>query len=121
MKISEQISVFLKFIDSINAEYDRNFQIVGLKDKEGQDDFHNLELGELKYKERAKLATKIQNDRIERRKAKDACAVLEPLCEFLKDESHKRTLNKLRNTLGDIRKIEDRLENRTYNKRAPDK
>lgn len=79
-----------------------------------------LELGDLKYAERAKLATKLQQCRQERREYKDVVQVLAPLFEHLSDARNKNSFNQLREVLGKMRKVERRQNHRVYYPRVLD-
>lgn len=83
-------------------------------DRLTQDYLHQLELGELTYKERAKVATKLQQCRQMRRIHKDTAEILEPLITYLETEKGKQLINLLREVLGKTRKTEERMETRVY-------
>lgn len=117
-KRSDSLADFLNFIDLSKNDYYYHFENVKQKDHEHQDHIHLLELGKLGHHEKARLATKIEQSRIERRKSKDAVEVLEPLVTYLEDEANKKAMNRLRQVLGDMRKREERQENRVYHKRC---
>ena len=79
-----------------------------------QDYLHLLELTDLSYHDRAKLAEKLKDCRIQRRTAKDMVAVLEPIVEFLSTERGKVLISQLQQVLGKIRKAEKYIEQRSY-------
>ena len=83
-----------------------------------QDYLHKLELEDLDYRERAKLATRLRDCRQLRREHKDTAEILEPLVQFLESEKGKNMLNLLREALGKTRKAEERMENRVYRPRV---
>ena len=73
-----------------------------------------LELDGLDYKERAKVATQLAKCRQARRECKDTVEILEPLVQFLESDKGKNLLNLVREALGKTRKVEERMETRTY-------
>ena len=83
-------------------------------DKLTQDYLHKLELGNLDYKERARVATQLAQCRRSRRECKDTVEVLEPLVQFLESDKGKNLYNLVRETLGKTRKVEERMETRVY-------
>lgn len=111
---SEPISWFCKMMEDAQKDYAWNYEQVNRMDKLTQDYLHKLELDELAYKERAKVATQLARCRQKRREHKDTVEVLEPLVEFLESEKGKTLLNMMRETLGKVRKIERSMETRTY-------
>ena len=69
--------------------------------------------------ERNRVATKLQNSRKERRKNKDIVKLYERFVRFTEDQSNRRTINLLRQLLGQQRKEEEYLKsNRIYKKRV---
>ena len=116
--LSEFIEAFLNRLDEVKPAYDWHFNNVGERDKESTDYLHSLELDGLGYAARAKLATKWKLNRTDRRKSKDMVVLLEPVMKFLEDEMNKKTINRLRNVLGEVRKQEETQKNRGYRKRV---
>ncbi len=82
------------------------------ENKRTQDYLHKLELDNLNYKERAKLSTKLMENRKLRRKYKDEYEENLPISEFV--EVNKQFIKKLEQLLGEIRKVEKYHENRQY-------
>lgn len=118
MKNSEYISSFLRFC----TESEKNLAGASARELQlnntTQDLLHELELGELNYKERAKVATKLAGVRRERRIEKDTVEELEDFVSWYYDPSTKRVLDQLRNILGKVRKQEEYHENRSYKKKG---
>lgn len=112
--VSNTLTDFLNYITELQKIYKWNKNELNSLDKETQDYLHLLELGELNYKERAKLATKLANIRKLRRQSKDTVEVCEPLIEYFNSDKGKNTLNVLKSTLGSVRKIEKSKVNRVY-------
>lgn len=111
-KLSEQISEFLNLLNAVAPSYQYAYDKVGEQDKLTQDILHSLELENLKYNERAKLATQLQQVRRSRRGYRDMVEELEPIAEFAKN--NKKFLDMLRQCLGEVRKQEKYHENRRY-------
>lgn len=117
-KFSLVISDFLNAIDTALKDYAWNYDEVGRMDKLTQDYLHKLELDGLDYGERAKVATKLSQCRQLRRGSKDTVEILSPLVEFLETEKGKNLVNLTREVLGKTRKVEDKMETRTYRPRV---
>ena len=109
MKKSEYIEQFLNFLADAERVYD-----LALKEKEEQEKLESDYI----HRERSKLATQLRNCLRERRKSKDIVEVLEPIVLFKKDDINKKTLGKMTQLLGEVRKIERYHENRHYNKKV---
>jgi hypothetical protein len=86
-------------MDCAKRDFAWNFEEVNRLDRLTQDYLHKLELDELDYKERAKIATQ--------------------LIQFLDSEKGRSLLNLMREVLGKTRKVEERMETRTYHYRIP--
>lgn len=116
--ISSQISAALSFFDWAQREFDRQQIELTRYNDLTQDLLHELELGNLNYDGRARLATRLAKCRRERRAAKDVTLALEPLIELLTSDKGKQFIRQLSEALGKTRGAERRLENRVYNKRC---
>jgi len=117
-KFSPIISDFVKMMEEASKDYAWNFKEVNRMDKLTQDYLHKLELGNLDYKERAKVATQLAQCRKARRECKDTVEVLKPLVEFLESDRGKNLYNLVREALGKTRKVEERMETRVYTPRV---
>lgn len=113
-QFSVHISDFCKVITNAKSDYEWNRDEVNRLDKLTQDYLHMLELDGLSYSERAKVATKLSKCRQLRRESKDTAEILEPLISFMESDKGKNMFNLLREALGKTRKVEERMENRTY-------
>lgn len=113
-QFSTYISEFCKMITDAQNNYQWNREEVNRLDRLTQDYLHMLELDGLDYKERAKVATQIAKCRQERRASKDTAEILEPLIQFIDSDKGKNMMNLMREVLGKTRKVEERMENRTY-------
>ena len=118
MKPSEQLSVFLNFLDCCVREYNCAYENVAREDRRLQDRLHEMEFAADKA-ERNRVATKLQNSRKERRKNKDVVKLYEKVVRFTEDQNNRRTINLLRQLLGQQRREEEYLQsNREYKKRV---
>jgi len=115
---SEQISEVCRLMEDAKKDYAWSQSEISRMEKLTQDYLHMLELDDLDYRERAKLATKLRDCRRTRREYKDTAVVLEPLVLFLESEKGRNMLNLLREALGKTRKTEERMKNRYYRPRA---
>lgn len=108
------VNEFCKMMDDARKDYAWNYDEVNRMDKLTQDYLHKLELDGLNYKGRAKVATQLSRCRQQRRECKDTVEVLEPFVQFLESEKGKTLLNLMREALGKTRKVEERMETRSY-------
>lgn len=111
---SEIIAGVCAMFEDAQLDYKWNLAKVGEMDALTQDYLHKLELDDLKYDERAKIATQLAKCRQERREHKDTTQILEPLVEYITSEKGKQLTNLLKEVLGKTRKTEDKMENRVY-------
>ena len=122
-QFSESISSFCKLMENAQRDYAWNYDEVNRMDRLTQDYLHKLELDGLDYKERAKVATQLAKCRQARRRHQvlrvehalgQRNILLEPLVQFLESDKGKNLLNLVREALGKTRKVEERMETRTY-------
>ena len=113
-QFSETISDFCRMLEEAQKDYIWNCDEMRRMDDLTQDYLHKLELDGLDYKERAKVATQLMKCRQARRECKDTIEILEPLMQFLYSDKGKSLYNQFRETLGKTRKVEERMETRTY-------
>ena len=117
VKPSKNLEDFLNFLDQCAREYQYAFENMSTEDKRLQDLLHELEFAVDKA-ERNRVATSLQRSRRERRKSKDMVKLYERIVKFKEDQNNRRTINLLRQLLGQQRKEEEYLRsNRTYKKR----
>ena len=117
-QFSVVLSDTLKMFEDAKRDHAWNHEEVYRLDQLTQDWLHELELGNLTYAERAKIATKLATTRKNRRASKDTYELLTPLIDYLESERGKQMLDRLRETLGQTRKIEERMKTRTYRYRV---
>lgn len=114
VNLPEELSSFLKLLDQVQKDYawfqEEEVRIEQLT----QDYLHKLELTDPKYHDRAKIATNLRQCRIDRRNAKDAIALMEPLVSFLGTEKGKMVVSQLQQVLGTTRKIAKNASLRSY-------
>lgn len=113
-QFSSTISEFCTMVEKAKADYDWNREEVNRLDRLTQDYLHRLELNNLDYRERDKVATQLTKCRQLRRASKDTVEILEPFIDFIESEKGKQTMNLMREALGKTRKVEKYMENRTY-------
>lgn len=119
-KPSEVIEEFLSFLESANAEHIECDQTVDLCGKRNIDYLHDMEFAKDKG-ERNRIATKIHNNQVNRRIAKDRALELEKPAAFFVDKSNKAFIGQLRRLLKEQKEREKYLENeREYVRRAGD-
>ena len=117
-QFSQAISEACKMMDEALRDYRLNQEELVTMDKLTQDYLHRLELEELDYKSRAKVATQLRDCRRTRREIKDTLEVLAPLIQFLESDRGRNMLNLLREALGKTRKVEEHMKNRYYRPRV---
>lgn len=117
-QFSPYISGVCRMMEDAVKDYTWSREEVNQMDRLTQDYLHKLELDELDYSERAKVATKLMQCRQLRREHKDTAEILEPLVQFLDSDKGKNMMNLLREALGRTRKAEERMENRVYHPRV---
>ena len=111
---SSVISSFCNMVTEAKDDYKWNYDEVERLDKLTQDYLHKLELENLDYRERAKIATKLSRCRQLRRQSKDTTEILEPFIGFMDSEKGRQMMNLMREVLGKIRKAEDKMTTRKY-------
>ena len=113
-KFSTYISEFCSMLENSQQDYTWNYEEVHRMDGLTQDYLHKLELENMDYKERAKIATQLSRCRQKRRECKDTVEILEPLVQFLDTDKGKTLFNLMREVLGKTRKVEERMGTRIY-------
>lgn len=112
---SEIISDFLDLIDQCKTDYMISDEKVAEADKASSDLTHSIEFSN-NCKDRSKTATILHNVRQDRRYYKDIKEEAEVIVDYVKD--HEKAMNKLKNVLGEMRKVENYHQNRTYKPRV---
>lgn len=119
-KLSEQIKSFLDFLDECQELNSMAYSGVGEEDKRHQDLIHAIEF-EHNPDKIAQIGIKLHQNRMERRVYKDLFEVTDPVVQFIRDPQNKKTLNQMKQLLGEVRKVEKRHENRAYIPRIHEK
>ena len=111
-KRSEIIADFVALIKTSEQKYNFNFEEVHRCELLGTDLDHKLELQDLSYHEFARTAKQIRANQQERREYKDEVEELEPIKNWL--TNNKTALNSIEKLLGEVRKAEEKHNNRGY-------
>lgn len=106
------VSDFLNLLEDINKFLPVYADFLDKEDKLCQDLLHTLELEKTTYSERAKIATKLVTNRKDRRYFKDNVQIMQDLRNWL--ENNKPAVEKLKQVLGAIRKVERYQKDREY-------
>lgn len=115
---SDYIESFLEFFKDSKEAYEQNIQEVWKHDKKKQDQLHDMEFAD-NYKERCKIATRIHNERVQRRQYKDRAEMVEEIAAFYSDKKNKPFFEGLKALLEKQKKTEEYLMNeRHYNRRG---
>lgn len=109
---SDIITAFFNLIIQSENEYQFALELQRTEEKKTQDVLHMLDLDNLNYKERAKLATQLKNIRQKRRRYKGEVEELECIVQFKKE--NKNLVNMLTQLLGKQRKVEKSHIDRHY-------
>jgi hypothetical protein len=110
---SEKIKAFLDFVEESKRSYDLALENLERENKRLQDFLHAIEF-EPNARERSKICTKLHLSRKARRTYKDIVEIQEPIVLFFQDPQHKRTLDKMTQLLGEVRKQEKYHSERKY-------
>ncbi len=116
IKLSTQLKELIGFIEQAEKDYHYYYEQVGIQDKLSQDILHKLELEDLTEEEVTETGLQLQTNRKDRRYYKDKVEELKPIFEFVSE--NKVVINKLKQTLGDVRKAEGYHAHRTYKPRV---
>lgn len=112
--VSERLSVFLKLVNETMSIQKLYTEYLAVEDKKTQDILHKIELEKMTRDERAKICKKLADIRKHRREYKDVLEVIKPLYDFLSEEKNISVIHRLEGVLGEVRKKEKLLDNRTY-------
>ena len=115
---SEIINEFLNFLEYAKVEYEAAYADVGKEDSKVQTFLHDTEFAANKA-ERNKIATKLQQSRKERRKAKDRVQLFENVHSFYTDKQNQNLLKALRRLQSEQNTVEKYLfGNREFKNRV---
>lgn len=114
----EVVLDFANFLDEIKEDYYRNKEIESEMNKKQQDILHDLEFGDYKYHEIAKLGKEIRDLRRNRREYKNAMLYDTPIKEFIKDKKKDFYITELRELAHELEENSKIVDNQYYNIRA---
>lgn len=109
---SESVAGFLNFLRDIQTAYSVASQMETDADNQTQDILHRLELNRDSAEDMERMAQALQAIRKTRREAKDSEAKAEPVMRWIKENG--RVKAGLESMLGELRKVEKRILNRSY-------
>lgn len=112
--LSERIAEFLNLFEQVQKDNDWNAQEAVRLDRMTQDYLHMLELEDLSYRDRARVAKALKECRMDRRQAKDLVTTTQPMVDFLSGEKGKMMISQMQQVLGKVRKEENFISQRTY-------
>lgn len=115
---SEVIAAFIRLVEKAPKVYEAARTAVNTEDKLTSDLLHEIELQETNCNIRSKTATRLRENRLDRRYYKDIVEELEPLYDFMQDKENRKVIKKLEAVLGKMRKEEAYHADRTYHPRA---
>ena len=115
---SEVIAAFIRLVEKTPKVYEAARTAVNTEDKLTSDLLHEIELQGTNCNIRSKTATRLRENRLDRRYYKDIVEELEPLYEFLQDKENRKVIKKLEAVLGKMRKEEAYHADRTYHPRV---
>lgn len=119
-KPSEVIEAFISFLESASIEHDDCAKVVDLCGKRNIDYLHDIEFAKDKG-ERNRIATKMHNNQMKRRSAKNKALELEKVASFFKDKCNKPFIQALKRLLKEQKDKEQYLESeKEYTRRAGD-
>lgn len=105
---SEIINGFLSFLEAASREYESAYAEVGMEDSRVQTFLHDMEFAPNKS-ERNKIATRLQQSRRARRKAKDRAQLYEHVHNLYRDKQNQNLLKALRRLQNEQASIEKYL------------
>lgn len=119
-KPSEVIEDFLSFLENANKEHIECEQTVEICNKRNIDYLHDMEFAKDKG-ERNRIATKIHDNQVQRRTAKDRALELDKPAAFFTDKNNKAFIGQLKRLIKEQKERESYLANeREYVRRAGD-
>jgi len=107
-----------KILNTITSMYNQTLGAMQNCEEEENDIRHAFELCDLKYEDRAKLATRQSLVLKERRKYKDMLNVMEPLYKLMQEQTSIDFMKRMSIILGETRKVEKKRGYRCYRNRT---
>ncbi len=102
----------------IREEFEVNLNRVKELDRQTQDILHSLEIENLSYHEKAKLAMKLEEIRKERRIHKDVVEQFQSMSNFFNGQNTIKTLKLFAEELRRMQRLNESRPKRTYKKRS---
>lgn len=112
LQYRDQLEGFLEFLRQAQRDYQIAAEEEREKEAATQDLQHSLELQENSYHALAKISKVMAQVRRERRKAKDQQQLLQPIVEWIAQNT--KVINSLEQLLGAVRRAEKSQEGRSY-------
>lgn len=109
---SEYVEDFLNAIRSFQTSYKIAYDEVGRAEREETDLLHQIELGT--YEDRRPTATRLSQCLKRRRQYKDEVELLGYIDELMRDKEFAKSMGKLNEVLGKMRKQESHMRNKFY-------
>lgn len=109
---SAQIENFIRFLTNCDEEYNIAVQSESNADAATQDILHHIELEENSQLDYIYEGLQLHRVRRERRQAKDTQRLTKPIREWM--AANKRVIRDLEKLLGEVRRQERYIENRSY-------
>lgn len=110
---SEEVKRFLDFVKESQDLYETAKKNMQQEDRRLQDFLHEIEF-EPTAKKRSRICTRLHKSREDRRCYKDLVEETEDLVKFFEEPQNKKTLDKMVQLLGKLRKVEKYHRERTY-------
>jgi len=111
---SENLAEFLNFMKEVEIEYSTALSMMKKCENLECDLLHQLEIEKLSVSDKNKLATKLRDCLRDRRYYKNIVEEDAPLANIIGDVDIKKTVHRLEQVLGQIRKAESYHDNRKY-------
>lgn len=112
---SEIIADFLDMVEQCKKDYMISSEKISEADRASSDLIHSIEFSN-SSRDRSKAATLLHKVRQDRRFYKDINEEAAVIVNYL--EEYKKAMDKLRNVLGEMRKVEEYHQNRIYKPRV---
>ncbi len=116
-KSLEFATTLIDTITNIKETYEFNFKNVNDLDRETQDLEHEIELSEFDVYKGYELAKEFQRVRQERRRLNDENSTLKFLQDYFESPNFKKMVSELQKIRGNIKKEQEKLDNRLYTPR----
>lgn len=116
--LAEVVRDFSNFINAVKETYYKDKDIEMEMMRKQNDLLHDLELGDLKYHDIAKIGKEIRSLRVNRREYKNNYLLNESIKEFFKEYEGQKFIDRLNNLADRLDKDATMIKNQYYNKRS---